>query len=247
MSQQLPGEHEPSPAPESAVRPAPEPVFNLPGFIVVLAAVLLLIHAARQWLLSPETDRWVILVFSFIPARWSGQMDGFWPMAEYWSPFSYSLLHGDWMHVMVNLLWLAAFGSPVATRLGPVRTTFLACIASLGGALAHWLAYQGEVVPMIGASAVVSGFMGAATRFAFTGTRIRGKLNVHGPALSLWASLTNPGIVIFLLVWFALNALFGSGIVPIAGSAMPIAWQAHMGGFVAGLLLFPLFDRRQPA
>ncbi|MEZ5800953.1 MAG: rhomboid family intramembrane serine protease [Nitratireductor sp.] len=110
----------------------------------------------------------------------------------------------------MNLLWLAAFGSPVAARLGAARTLVLAAVTSLGGAAAHWLAYHGEVVPMIGASAVVSGFMGAATRFAFTGTRIRGKLNVHGPALSLWASLSNPNIAIFLIVWFGLNYLLAA-------------------------------------
>ncbi|MCB1450958.1 MAG: rhomboid family intramembrane serine protease [Nitratireductor sp.] len=244
MSQQYPDDLEPPPVSENNTPPPSEPIFNLPAIIIGIAVFMVLVHALREWGLSRESDQWVILVFSFIPARYSGAFAEFWPMAKFWSPFTYSVLHGNWMHLLVNLLWLAAFGSPVAARLGTARTLVLAAVTSLGGAAAHWLAFQGEVVPMIGASAVVSGFMGAATRFAFTGTRIRGKLNVHGPALSLWASLSNPNIAIFLIVWFGLNYLFGSGMVPLAGADMAIAWQAHVGGFLAGLLLFPLVDRK---
>ncbi|MEZ5872692.1 MAG: rhomboid family intramembrane serine protease [Nitratireductor sp.] len=229
---------------EKQFLPVREPVFNMPSIIVALAALMLTIHGMREWVLTAATDQYVILLFSFIPARYSGELADFWPLAKYWTPFTYSLLHSDWLHIGVNLLWLAAFGSPVASRIGAGRSIGLACVTSAGGAFAHWFSYGNELVPMIGASAVVSGYMGAATRFAFTGKGVAGRLNVHGPALTLLGSLTNPRIMVFILVWFGLNYLFGSGVVPVAGSQVSIAWQAHVGGFLAGLLFFPLFDRK---
>ena len=68
------------------------------------------------------------------------------------------------------------------------------------------------MIPVIGASAVVSGYMGAAARFAFRPHK-RGILNVDGPAMTLTESFTNSRFLLFLLVWFGLNLLFGSGIV----------------------------------
>jgi membrane associated rhomboid family serine protease len=62
------------------------------------------------------------------------------------------------------------------------------------------------------------------------------------PALPLSEALRDRRIVIFLIVWFGLNFLFGIGSLSITGSEQSVAWQAHIGGFVAGLLLFGLFD-----
>ena len=60
------------------------------------------------------------------------------------------------------------------------------------------------------------------------------------PIGQLWQ---NSRAMLFILVWFATNILFGAGLVPILGEETSIAWEAHIGGFLAGLLLFPLFDR----
>lgn len=221
-----------------------EPVFNLPAFVWALAGLLLAIHVVGVMLASPSVDRWVLILFSFIPARYGGLAAELpVPAAALWSPLTYSLLHADWAHLAMNLMWLVAFATPVARRLGPVRAGAIALLASLGGALAHWLAYPGELVPMVGASAVVAGFMGAAARFAFVGRPGPG-LNVDGPALPLLASFANPRFLAFVLVWLALNYLFGTGVVAIAGEGVAVAWQAHVGGFAAGLVAFSLFDRR---
>jgi membrane associated rhomboid family serine protease len=60
--------------------------------------------------------------------------------------------------------------------------------------------------------------------------------------LPLGAVLRDPRVMIFLGVWFGLNLLFGLGAVGITGSEQAVAWQAHIGGFLAGLLAFALFD-----
>jgi membrane associated rhomboid family serine protease len=62
------------------------------------------------------------------------------------------------------------------------------------------------------------------------------------PAIPLTGVLRDARVLIFLGIWFAINILFGYGSLPITGSDQPIAWQAHIGGFLAGLLLFSWFD-----
>lgn len=223
-----------------------EPVFNLPSVIVVLGAILVAVHAIRVLLFRPSETFWILFAFAFIPARYSeisSQLPL--PLAAWWSPVTYAFLHGGWAHLAMNLFWMAAFGTPLARRVGTIRFLAISVIAALGGAAMHYVFHPGEMVPVIGASAVVSGYMGAASRFAFQNGRA-GMITSRGPALTLVQSFTNRIFLTFLAVWLALNLLFGSGALPIAGADQPIAWQAHIGGFLVGILVFSLFDRPLP-
>jgi membrane associated rhomboid family serine protease len=101
---------------------------------------------------------------------------------------------------------------------------------------------------MIGASGAVSGFMAGATRFAFhNGGPLAVFRNEEAaaysvPAPPLSSALRDSRMVAFLVVWFGLNLLFGLLGAGASGGDQIIAWEAHIGGFLAGLLLFPLFD-----
>ncbi len=229
---------------QGPIQPPREPAINLPSAILAFCGVLVAIHAVRVWLLSPEQDDWSIVLFAFFPSRY-GEAAGAlpFPLAAWWSPLTYSFLHADWMHLAVNALWAVAFGTPLVRRIGGLRASVLAVIASVAGAGLHYVFHIGEEVPMIGASAIVSGFMGAASRFAFQGGQ-RGMLNVDGPALSLRQSFSDPRFLTFLLVWFGINFIVGSGLFPIMGESGEIAWQAHVGGFLAGVFAFSLVDTR---
>jgi membrane associated rhomboid family serine protease len=66
------------------------------------------------------------------------------------------------------------------------------------------------------------------------------------PAAPLLVALREPRIIIFLVAWFGLNLLFGIGVPSLPGIEQSIAWQAHIGGFIAGLILFALFDPVPP-
>ncbi|MGL4729630.1 MAG: rhomboid family intramembrane serine protease [Bosea sp. (in: a-proteobacteria)] len=163
---------------------------------------------------------------------------------------SYGLLHGSLGHLATNVLWLAAFGSPVARRLGDMRFLLLIFMTSVAGALAQWLWDPLELSPLIGASAAVSGATAAAARFVFDQRIGFGDLGRNDavkaiPAATLGGLFSNPRALTFIGFWFATNLLFGTGIVPLAGENASIAWQAHIGGFLAGLLLFPWLDRPQ--
>lgn len=221
--------------------------------MTVSVALLIGIHIVRA-MLPNETDQWVIWAFGFVPARYDSSLlqvnfpGGF--GATIWTFVTYGLLHADWSHLGFNILWLLPFGSAVARRFGATRFVAFMAITAIAGAAAHLLTHQREVAPMIGASAAVSGAMAAAIRFAFergsflSFRRRRGDADAaaHVPALSLWRALRNPRVLGFLAVWFGINIIFGAGSIAIGAPAQSIAWQAHIGGFVAGLLLFSLFD-----
>jgi membrane associated rhomboid family serine protease len=174
------------------------------------------------------------------------------PEPAYWSIVTYALLHGSWTHILLNVVWLAAFGTPVARRCGAFRFFVLALAAALGGALAHFLAHPTSVLPMIGASAAISGMMAAAARFVFTGDHrvfqpgAGAAQDAGEPRLGLHALFRNRQAVFFLGVWFVLNIVFGLVASPLGMVEASIAWEAHLGGFIVGLLLFSLLDRVQP-
>jgi len=146
------------------------------------------------------------------------------------------------------VLWLLPFGSALARRFGPIRFFLFMAVTAAAGALAHLVTHEHAIVPMIGASASVSGTMAAAIRFAFVqGSFLsfsRGDADAAAkvPALSLLDALRNGRVLGFLAVWFGVNIVFGVGSIAIGMDGASVAWQAHIGGFVAGLLVFSLFD-----
>lgn len=236
-----------------------EPLLNVPAVVVMVLLVLCGIHAVRVFLLSDETDRMLVWSLAFVPARYDtsaltdGLLPGGWG-AEVWTFVTYALLHADITHLGFNGVWLLAFASPVARRFGALRFLSFFAVTIAAGALAFLIAHPGSLAPMIGASAGISGMMGAATRFVF---QPGGSLDMwgrdrenadHVPAAPLSVALRNPRVLTFLGVWFGLNLLFGLGSVSaLVGEDQSIAWEAHLGGFLAGLLVFSLFDPLLPA
>jgi len=229
-----------------------EPLFNLPAVIVGLGGVLVAIHAIRVWLLDRETDLDVLVLFAFVPARYDPDVTAqvSFPggvLGDVWTFLSYGFLHGDFAHLAINVFWLAAFGSAVAWRFGAVRFLAFCAVATICGAVFHLMFHFGEAVPMIGASAAVSGLMAAAARFVFsTDTPLQRLTLGHGrwkrPAPPLLVVLKEPRVLVFLGVWFGLNIIVGLGSGAYFDDGTVIAWEAHIGGFFAGLLLFPFFD-----
>lgn len=263
--------------PPSHLPPPREPAVNLPSAVVWLIVGLALIQGGRS-LLSGYDDFLVMSWFAFVPARVSlwlapdrinevvsamttsttGQdladrlqlvrlllADG---GPRLWTLLTYGLLHGSWLHLVTNVIWLAAFGSPVARRLGSGRFLSLMGLSTIGGALLHWFAREFDVLPLVGASAAVSGATAAAIRFVFAPGLRFGSLADDAvvraiPAEPLGQLWRNSRAMLFIGIWFATNILFGAGLVPILGEETSIAWEAHIGGFLVGLLIFPLFDR----
>ena len=121
-------------------------------------------------------------------------------------------------------------------------------LTAAAGAATHLVTHLGELVPVIGASAGISGAMGAVLRFVFQSS---GRLNIlatrdgelhRAPAMPLAAMLRNRRVLFILLVSVGVYTLFGLRIFALPGIEHDIAWEAHVGGFLAGLFAFTLFD-----
>jgi membrane associated rhomboid family serine protease len=228
-----------------------EPILTLPGALTAYVALLVAIHGIRM-LLPFDTDEFVIEMFGFIPKRYDSTLLAV-PFpggtgAKVWTFVTYSLLHANLSHIGFNVLWLLPFGSALARRFGAIRFFVFMAVTAAAGALAHLLTHNHALAPMIGASASVSGTMAAAIRFAFVQgsflsfSRGDAEAAVRVPALSLMRALRNSRVLGFLAVWFGVNIVFGMGSMAIGADGASVAWQAHIGGFFAGLILFSLFD-----
>jgi membrane associated rhomboid family serine protease len=243
-------ESPPESAPESPPDIPREPILTLPGALTAYILLLAVIHL--RVLLPPELENWTIDVFGFIPKRYDSTLLAIdFPGgtgAKIWTFVTYSLLHANLSHIGFNVLWLLPFGSALARRFGAVRFFVFMAVTAAAGALAHLVTHEHAVAPMIGASASVSGTMAAAIRFAFVQgsflsfTRGDADAAAKVPALSLLRALRNPRVLAFLAVWFGVNIIFGVGSLAIGADGASVAWQAHIGGFFAGLVLFSLFD-----
>lgn len=228
-----------------------QPVFNLPPVIVASLAVLFGVHAARVTLLSPEVDFDLVLRFAFIPVRviapgTIGSAIPGGPGAALWSFVTYALFHADWAHLIFNSLWLAAFGSTLAWRFGTTRFLAFSALGAICGAVASLLLNPDGLTPMIGASAAISAHMAGASRFVFfAGGPLRsfdGPAAYRRPAPPLRVAMSDRRVIAFLAVWFGLNLLFGLFAGNTSFASGPIAWEAHIGGFLGGLILFRYFD-----
>lgn len=174
------------------------------------------------------------------------------PSALPLSFLTYAFFHAGWAHVLMNSAWLLAFGSLVARRLGVMRFLCLFILSAIGAAAAHYLTHTDDVMPMIGASGAVSGIMASAIRFVFqpgeslSGFSLNATGSYHAPALPLVQTFRDRRTLQFIMLWLAINLATGLAGVPLGLTQGSIAWEAHLGGFLVGLLAFSFIDPPLP-
>ena len=232
-------------------------IFNVPRVVLAILAAIGFIQVIIAYGLDNEQTNELLVVVAFIPVRYSLQLleaepwwIGWGPAA--WTFLTYAFVHIDLNHLFFNGITLAAFGTPVARRFGTSRFLVFFLVTAAAGAAVHLAVHFGDRAPVIGASASVSGAMAAAMRFIFQQGGPLGALGAGGPkdywvpAAPLRTMLRDRRLFVFLAAWFAGNLLFGTGIVSIPGTDQVVAWEAHIGGFLAGLFGFALFDPPPP-
>lgn len=231
----------PVPAPRAS-----EPLLFLPAAVTATVLVLCAIHGARAFI-SPLRDEWLVITFAFVPARYGEIYTGFpgGAAGDVWTFLTYALLHGNTVHLITNCVWLVAFGAAVARRFGPARYYALFAAAAVGGALMHLVLHFGEPIPVVGASAGIAGLMAAAARFVFErggpmGPRRAEPSAYRTPARTLRETLRNRSAVAFIAIFFAINLALG--FTSNVSGGLAVAWEAHLGGFLVGLLAFRWFD-----
>jgi len=176
---------------------------------------------------------------AFIPIRYSGQfaLDTY----AFTSMVTYAFLHGGLAHLGINMIWLAAFGSPLANRLGTTRFLGFWVVTGIAAVALHYVLHRFDQSPLVGASGAISGMMGAAARFAFRIDRGAGKPAFAGAVLPVSLVLRSRSTVVFLAVWMVVNLV--TGLVGFAPGDARIAWEAHIGGFLSGFILIGWFTR----
>lgn len=240
--------------------PSPrQPIFTAPPVLVwTLAAMwgvfaLLVFAPARVIYLFDS-------LFALSPIRFTQGVNAEGGLVGWLSPLvGHMFVHADLMHIGINSLWFLAFGAPVVRRLtaagqetpaavavfrsapaGPWPSfLFIAffILSGIGGALTFILFNLREPALLVGASGGVSGLLGGLVLF----------LHRPGPAFTRGyrplAALTDPIVAMWIIVMVALNV--GSGVfgVGVDEGGPNIAWEAHLGGFFTGLLIFPVFDQ----
>lgn len=200
-----------------------QPVFNAPWQILVVVAAILGSYALQS--AAPDGDA-VVMKYGLAPVSLE--------QGHYIQLVSSLFLHGGWLHAGMNALGALAFGAPVARLFGSKAAGVFAffifyLICGILSGLGYALAHPGGLAPLVGASGAVSGFLGAASRIT--------------PRAEGLAPLVSRGVLAMAGAWLLINLMFGLfGSAPGSGGA-PIAWEAHVAGYAAGLLLVGPFAR----
>jgi membrane associated rhomboid family serine protease len=151
-----------------------------------------------------------------------------------------TFLHGGFMHLVGNMWFLWIFGDNVEDRMGPLRFLVFYLTCGVVAGISHIAVNPESALPSIGASGAVAGVLGAyLVSFPFA------RVLTLVPLLLIWPILELPAILV-LGFWFLVQLLNGTAAIAATSETMGgVAWWAHIGGFVAGVLLIGLFARRR--
>ena len=145
-------------------------------------------------------------------------------------------LHGGWLHLLGNMWFLWVFGSHIEDAMGSAKFLIFYLISGIASAAVQFLTSIGSPVPTIGASGAIAGVMGA---FLILYPRVRIVTLVF---IIIFVTQLDVPAAFMLIYWFALQLLSGLGSLSSVSQAQGIAWFAHVGGFVAGILLVRVFQ-----
>ncbi|MEM6666805.1 MAG: rhomboid family intramembrane serine protease [Pseudomonadota bacterium] len=211
------------------------PFFNAPSVVVTMTLILVAAHIARQFV--PEGGQyWLFYYLALVPERLalmvdgSGHPDAYGFIGLIGASLGHVLLHGDWMHLIMNTAMLLALGAPVARRLGSVGFLNIFFVSAVAGAILFFMLRPGDSPPAIGASGGVSGIMAAA-------------LLIMADPRATFPVLLSPNFLKTSAAFLIINIILALAGPAMLGSA--IAWDAHVGGYIAGALAMAWLAGRQ--
>jgi membrane associated rhomboid family serine protease len=213
-------------------RPASKPIVTLSLILACTGAFLwqrsLNLAASREAVDALGAIPAVLLTDARLPAelQW---------IPRFASPFTSMFLHGGWMHLLGNMLFLWIYGNNVEDAMGHARFLAFYCLCGLAAVFAQALSDSHSPYPIIGASGAISGVLGA---YLLLFPRARVLTLVLLPFF--FTTLRMPATLL-LLLWFAVQ-LISDVAAPDGGAS--VAFRAHIGGFLIGMLLVPFLKRR---
>jgi membrane associated rhomboid family serine protease len=221
---------------------------NLPIATFVLIGLNALVWVAIQGLGNTRALAQSMCLYALVPGELLGyvepgtqiqvaqnlacQFDGEPNMA---SLFSSMFMHGSWFHIIGNMWFLWVFGDNVEDEMGPVRFVIFYVVCGLAAAFAQIVTDPDSLIPMVGASGAIGGVMGA---YALLFPKVRVNLLI---ILGFYVTTVAVPAIFMLGYWFLLQLLGG---LPALGSEQGgVAFWAHIGGFLAGVVLVWVFRR----
>jgi membrane associated rhomboid family serine protease len=203
--------------------------FPFMNVLLIAANVLAFIYELQ---LSPTELERFIFTWGSVPADLANH-----PASAWITIFTAMFLHGGWFHLLSNMWFLHIFGDNVEARLGGMRYLIFYLLSGIAAVALQTYLLSNSNVPMIGASGAIAGVLGAYL-ISFPRSRIASLV----PILFIFTIIEIPA-AIFLILWFI--AQLYSGLFAMQGaSASGIAWWAHIGGFVFGVIMISFFARR---
>jgi membrane associated rhomboid family serine protease len=211
---------------------------TLPPIITV--GVIVICCLVFFWQLSlGQAQQSAVYAFGAIPAVLFGyeQLPSHLIMVPAWiTAFTSMFMHGGWMHLIGNMLYLWIFGNNIEDAMGHVRFVIFYLLCGIAALLANALPDMHSTIPMIGASGAISGVLGAYAML-YPHARVMVIIPLGFLSQTMWL----PAILV-LGFWFVLQII--SNVLTAGQGGGGVAFGAHIGGFIAGVALIPIFKKQ---
>lgn len=213
---------------------------------VAVYALIAVNAAVFLYELCLPADDTVLLVYEYglVPQRYTDPawavLNGL-PPGNHWPFLTSTFLHGGWLHIAFNMWTLYLFGSTLEARLGAVQFLVFYLCCAVGSTAVHAYFNADSTMPVIGASGAIAGVIGA-----YAATFPRARITLLVPIVFIPLIFSIPAIA-FATVWFGIQLLQGTTDVFSSTLGDHIAWWSHIGGFVTGIILLPVFLLLAPA
>ncbi len=204
--------------------------FPIVNWLIIALNVLIFIYEFR---LSPPSLDALTRTWGLVPVHLLAHLETVWITI-----FSAMFLHGGWFHILSNMWVLFIFGDNVEDRMGSGRYLVFYLLCGVAAAVFESFVQANSNVPMIGASGAIAGVLGAYM-ILYPSARIASLV----PILFIFTIIEIPA-AIFLLFWFV-SQLFSGWLTLQGASGSGVAWWAHVGGFVFGILSVGIFAQRR--
>ncbi len=192
--------------------------------------------------LPKDMLRAIFYIFGLVPARYSHPAWAYFVglhFDNYWPFFTNMFLHASWFHLIVNMWALWIFGDNVEDRLGHIRYLVFYLLCGIVASITHFIFNINSTIPVVGASGAIAGVMGAYI-VLFPRSRIITLI----PLFFIPYFIEIPAII-FLGFWFLSQLIAGTFSIFVGQQAGGVAWWAHIGGFVCGMVLHGLFKKKE--
>ena len=203
------------------------PIVN---WLLIAANVLVFLYELS---IGPQALQQLTFDWGLVPSKLMAHPETAWVTI-----FTGMFLHGGWFHILSNMWVLFIFGDNIEDRMGGGRYLIFYLLSGMAAALLESFVLRGSNVPMIGASGAIAGVLGAYL-ISFPRARVASIV----PIFFIFTIIEIPA-AIFLLFWFV-SQLFSGWLTLQGSSGSGIAWWAHVGGFLFGMLAVNLFARRR--